>query len=149
MINNISDIGYDIYFSRIFLFKERCLKMVPICFCCQCPCLGLASASRCKLALFYSGPAFYCGPADCVISLVHSHIITACQNVSQPGRNSGSQHKYSTIYYKLYDPSNNDVYVCIAKCLNGLKLHIENKPVNSLIWYTIVLISRHLLITPL
>ena len=39
---------------------------------------GLASASRCKLALFYSGPAFYCGPADCVISLAHSHIITAC-----------------------------------------------------------------------
>ena len=50
-------------------------------------------------------------------------------------------------YNKLYDPSNNNVYVCIAKCLNGLKLHIENKPVNSLIWYTIVLISRHLLIT--
>ena len=39
-------------------------------------------------------------------------------------------------YNKLYDPSNNDVYVCIAKCLNGLKLllHIENKPVNTLIW---------------
>ena len=38
-------------------------------------------------------------------------------------------------YNKLYDPSNNDVYVCIAKCLNGLKLllHIENIPVNSLI----------------
>ena len=39
-------------------------------------------------------------------------------------------------YNKLYDPSNINVYVCNAKCLNGMKLllHIENIPVNTLIW---------------
>ena len=33
-------------------------------------------------------------------------------------------------YNKLYDPSNINVYVCNAKCLNGMKLllHIENIP---------------------